>query len=289
MLALAPARAAAALARSTGRRSSRPRAAAQARVALLTGCAQQRARPRDQRGDDPPAHPHGVEVVVAEGAGCCGALDPPHGRRGRRRSRLAAAQHRRLDARDRARRARRHRDQRLGLRHDGQGLRLHVPRGPGLRGEGGAGRGARRATSPRSWTSSASLPAVDDADLVVAYHSACSLQHGQQHPARAEAPPRQGRLHGAATMPEGHLCCGSAGTYNMLQPEIAGQLRDRKVANIERDAARRHRHRQHRLHHADRRRHRHPDRPHGRAARLGDRRAAAGGAQGRGLRPHRRG
>ena len=34
-------------------------------------------------------------------------------------------------------------------------------------------------------------------------------------------------------MPEGHLCCGSAGTYNLLQPEIAGQLRDRKVANIE--------------------------------------------------------
>ena len=33
--------------------------------------------------------------------------------------------------------------------------------------------------------------------------------------------------------PEGHLCCGSAGTYNLLQPEIAGQLRDRKVANIE--------------------------------------------------------
>ena len=34
-------------------------------------------------------------------------------------------------------------------------------------------------------------------------------------------------------VPEGHLCCGSAGTYNLLQPEIAGRLRDRKVANIE--------------------------------------------------------
>ena len=80
-------------------------------------------------------------------------------------------------------------------------------------------------------------------------------------------------------VPEGHLCCGSAGTYNLLQPEIALQLRDRKVANIEqtqpdviatgnigcitqiasgtRD----------------------PDRAHGRAARLGDRRAEAGGAR----------
>jgi glycolate oxidase iron-sulfur subunit len=34
-------------------------------------------------------------------------------------------------------------------------------------------------------------------------------------------------------VPEGHICCGSAGTYNLLQPEIANQLRDRKVANIE--------------------------------------------------------
>ena len=69
----------------------------------------------------------------------------------------------------------------------------------------------------------------------VAYHSACSLQHGQQ--VRLE--PK--RLLAAAgfevvDVPEGHLCCGSAGTYNILQPEIATALRDRKVANIERMA-----------------------------------------------------
>ena len=52
---------------------------------------------------------------------------------------------------------------------------------------------------------------------------------------------------------EGHLCCGSAGTYNILQPEISARLRDRKVKNIEATGAAR-RHRQHRLHHADRRR-----------------------------------
>jgi glycolate oxidase iron-sulfur subunit len=39
------------------------------------------------------------------------------------------------------------------------------------------------------------------------------------------------------TVPEGHLCCGSAGTYNLLQPEIATKLRDRKVGNIERTGA----------------------------------------------------
>ncbi len=66
----------------------------------------------------------------------------------------------------------------------------------------------------------------------VAYHSACSLQHGQQ--VRAE--PKQ-LLKDAGFVvldpPEGHLCCGSAGTYNLLQPEIATRLRDRKVANLE--------------------------------------------------------
>ncbi len=67
--------------------------------------------------------------------------------------------------------------------------------------------------------------------LRVAYHSACSLQHGQQ----LKVQPIQ-LLRGAGfdvvEVPEGHMCCGSAGTYNILQPEIARNLRDRKVHNI---------------------------------------------------------
>ncbi|PVB63123.1 glycolate oxidase subunit GlcF [Labrenzia sp. 011] len=68
-------------------------------------------------------------------------------------------------------------------------------------------------------------------DLTVAYHSACSMQHGQ----KITRQPKE--LLTAAgfrvrDVPEGHLCCGSAGTYNILQPEIARRLRDRKVANI---------------------------------------------------------
>jgi glycolate oxidase iron-sulfur subunit len=66
----------------------------------------------------------------------------------------------------------------------------------------------------------------------VAYHSACSLQHGQQV---REQPKKLLSQAGFTVVEpaEGHLCCGSAGTYNLLQPEIALQLRDRKVAHIE--------------------------------------------------------
>src|SRR5437764_8679333 len=67
--------------------------------------------------------------------------------------------------------------------------------------------------------------------LRVAYHSACSLQHGQKIDREPKA------LLAAAgfdvvDVPEAHLCCGSAGTYNLLQPELAAALRDRKLANI---------------------------------------------------------
>jgi glycolate oxidase iron-sulfur subunit len=74
-------------------------------------------------------------------------------------------------------------------------------------------------------------PVRDPPRLTVAYHSACSMQHGQ----KIDEPPRA--LLGRAgfvvrEIAEGHLCCGSAGTYNILQPDIAARLRDRKVANV---------------------------------------------------------
>ena len=69
--------------------------------------------------------------------------------------------------------------------------------------------------------------------LTVAYHSACSLQHGQQV---TQAPKELLLKFGFVVkdVPEGHLCCGSAGTYNILQPALAERLRERKIANIER-------------------------------------------------------
>lgn len=71
---------------------------------------------------------------------------------------------------------------------------------------------------------------------VVAYHSACSMQHGQKLDALPRRLLREAGFE-LREISEGHLCCGSAGSYNILQPQIAAQLRDRKLANIERTGA----------------------------------------------------
>ena len=78
-------------------------------------------------------------------------------------------------------------------------------------------------------------PPQKPSGLTVAYHSACSLQHGQ----RVHREPKD--LLAACgfvvkDIPEAHLCCGSAGTYNIMQPDIAGRLLDRKIGNIEKTA-----------------------------------------------------
>ena len=74
---------------------------------------------------------------------------------------------------------------------------------------------------------------VNGANLIVAYHSACSMQHGQKITVQPKALLKAAGFT-VKDPPEGHLCCGSAGTYNIMQPEIARTLRDRKVRNIER-------------------------------------------------------
>ncbi len=68
-------------------------------------------------------------------------------------------------------------------------------------------------------------------NLRVAYHSACSLQHGQQVKTAPQALLRHVGFE-VVEPAESRMCCGSAGTYNILQPEIAGQLRERKLANL---------------------------------------------------------
>jgi len=90
---------------------------------------------------------------------------------------------------------------------------------------------AAKARDITEFLSSIGLPEAKGG-LKLAYHSACSMQHGQKI---KQEPLKLLRRAGFTVMevPEGHLCCGSAGTYNILQPEIATKLRDRKVANIE--------------------------------------------------------
>jgi glycolate oxidase iron-sulfur subunit len=68
-------------------------------------------------------------------------------------------------------------------------------------------------------------------NMRLAYHAACSIQHGQKIKSQPLTLLRNAGFE-VAEVPEGHLCCGSAGTYNIMQPEIAGKLRDRKLANI---------------------------------------------------------
>ena len=109
----------------------------------------------------------------------------------------------------------------------------------------GALKRQRRLPSLRNWRDwqslayLAALPALaapaqgaPGRGLVVAYHSACSMQHGQRITAEPKALLRAAGFT-VRDVPEGHICCGSAGTYNILQPEISTRLRDRKVANIE--------------------------------------------------------
>jgi glycolate oxidase iron-sulfur subunit len=201
-----------------------------ARVALLSGCAQQVLAPEINEATIRLLVRHGVEVVVAKGAGCCGSLTH---HMGKERPALRAARAN-IDAWTRE--------------LEGEGLDAVVINASGcgttvkdygfvLRDDPAyAEKAARISAIARDITEFMTeiglMPAVVDTDLVVAYHSACSMQHGQ----RITAEPKRLLAQAGFTVrdvPEGHLCCGSAGTYNMLQPEIATRLRDRKIANIE--------------------------------------------------------
>jgi len=203
--------------------------ARRARVALLTGCAQPVLDPGINEATVRLLTRHGVEVVVARGAGCCGALTHHMGREGpalRAVRANVAAWSRELD---------------------GAGLDAVVVNTSGC-GTTVKDYGFMLRTEP-AWADKAArisaltkdisefmsdlglLPPAREIDLTVAYHAACSLQHGQKITRQPMA------LLAAAgftvrEVPEGHLCCGSAGTYNLLQPELAGALRDRKAANI---------------------------------------------------------
>lgn len=157
----------------------------------------------------------GYEVVLAEGEGCCGALSEHLGRadeaKAMARANLAAwASAGKVDA--------------IVTTAAGCGTMLKAY--GKLVGE------AVPARDILEFIAEVGLPPlVKTPPLSVAYHAACSLQHGQQIKA---APPLLLAEAGFEVRPvaEGHLCCGSAGVYNILQPELATRLRDRKAANV---------------------------------------------------------
>ena len=201
-----------------------------ARVALMTGCAQPVLAPQINEATLRLLTRHGVEVVVAKGAGCCGALTHHLGKEA---PALAAAK-----ANIAA----------WSAELEGQGLDAVVINASGcgttvkdygfmLREDPAwAHKAARISALTRDvsefMTEHGLRPPVLETGLTVAYHSACSMQHGQKI---TRAPKDLLTVAGfqVRDVPEGHLCCGSAGTYNILQPVLAARLRDRKVANIE--------------------------------------------------------
>jgi glycolate oxidase iron-sulfur subunit len=200
------------------------------RVALLTGCAQKVLDPAINEATIRVLTRHGAEVVVIAGVGCCGAL-PHHMGYESEAHGLAAGNIRAFVAERDAH----------GLDHiviNTSGCGTTVKDYGFMFRNDAALAVAAAAVSGLAKDVSEVLAALDvvprgaPKGLKVAYHSACSLQHGQKVTQTPMILLGQAGFD-VVPVPEGHICCGSAGTYNLLQPEIAGQLRDRKVANIE--------------------------------------------------------
>ena len=200
------------------------------RVALLSGCIGPELSPSTNEAAIRLLNRTGIEVVVAAGEACCGSL--VH-HMGREQQALAMARNN-IDAWTRE------------LEGTGLDAILITVSGCGtavkdygfmLRTDPAyavkAARIAALAKDVSEYLATLNIQAAaPPARLTVAYHAACSLQHGQKVASEPkELLSKCGFV--VKDVPEGHLCCGSAGTYNILQPDLAERLRDRKVANIE--------------------------------------------------------
>jgi glycolate oxidase iron-sulfur subunit len=229
MLALAPARLPP-QGRSGAAQVHRALGTRRGRVALLAGCAQTVLDPAINEATIRLLTRMGIEVVVAEGAGCCGALTHHMGRHdpamASARANIAAWT--------------------AEIERDGLDAVIINTSGCGTTVKD---YGFMFRTEPAPWKERAErisalaldvseyltrigyAPTRGDPGLTVAYHAACSLQHGQQVTAEPKALLRKAGFT-VVEPAEGHLCCGSAGTYNLMQPEIAGRLRERKLGHI---------------------------------------------------------
>lgn len=219
-----------------------PLAAKRMRVALMTGCAQKALNTDINDATIRLLTRLGAEVVVAQGAGCCGALTHHMGKTGE--SHAAAAKNIRawtaemdaggLDA--------------IVINTSGCGTTVkdygHMFRNDPLAADAARVAGIARDVSEvvMELTKDAWQPDPEWLDVAkterpsegttVAYHAACSLQHGQQ----IKSHPKTLLKKAGFTVVEPsdpHLCCGSAGTYNLMQPEISAQLKERKIKTLE--------------------------------------------------------
>ena len=209
--------------------SHEPQIERRGRVAILTGCAQPVLDGGINEATIRLLTRFGVEVVVPEGEGCCGAL--VH-HMGKEEPALAFAR-RNVDVWTRE--------------IDGGGLDAIVITASGcgttIKDYGHmlrldpeyaekAARVSALAKDVTEYLATLELPVQEPRELTVAYHSACSMQHGQKITMLPKALLTKAGFK-VREPAEGHLCCGSAGTYNILQPEISEQLKARKVRNIE--------------------------------------------------------
>jgi glycolate oxidase iron-sulfur subunit len=226
MLALAPARLPP-VSRNDDPQVFAPRAAARMRVALMTGCAQRALNTDINDATIRLLTRLGAEVVVVEGAGCCGAIVHHMGRSAEGHA-LASANIRAFMAEKRARGL-----DAVVINTSGCGTTVkdygHIFAGDPLAQD--AAEVAAMAADVTEIIERLGIPEGAPKGLRVAYHAACSLQHGQQI---RETPKTLLRRAGFEVVEpdEAHLCCGSAGTYNILQPAIAAELGARKVANL---------------------------------------------------------
>lgn len=198
------------------------------RVALMTGCAQKALNTDINDATIRLLTRLGAEVVVAEGAGCCGALTHHMGKE--TESHTTAAKNIKawaaeidkggLDA--------------IVINTSGCGTTVkdygHMFRNDPLAAD--AARVSAIAMDVSEVLMKLDMPQGEDKGTKVAYHAACSLQHGQQ----IKTYPKDLLKKAGFTVLEpkdSHLCCGSAGTYNLMQPEISKQLKQRKVGTLE--------------------------------------------------------
>ncbi len=203
------------------------------RVILMQGCVQQVLAGQINDATIRVLTRLGCDVVVADGSGCCGALTH---HLGKAHQALAA-----VKANVRA----------WTTEIDGEGVDAIVVNASGcgttvkdygfmLRNDEELADAAERISGLTQDISEflvklGNLSFTSETAMKVTYHSACSLQHGQKVTAAPKSLLENAGFSVSEPL-EPHMCCGSAGTYNLMQPEIAGQLRDRKAANIARTA-----------------------------------------------------